>query len=269
MSFAPSVPMPILRAHQLEHAAMRSRGVLGQLPPDNTPSTFGKSSQDLLLRSGSVWASRMMEWARRYPERDRPARLENALNRIEPGMGSQVRRIGERMMKRGMMADAALHRALQYAFADGFVDSILRIGRDARAGRQPGGRNMIAMQGTGDGLEGLGTGDQRSPEQITGDIVSGIVCSDGVASLVGHAAGVNDTTKSAGDRQLAAGLTETGFTIARAISGATGNPCASATPTTEVPVPAPVEPTTPTWVVPAAVGAGVLLIGGVLLIALK
>lgn len=267
MSFAPQVPAPILRAHALEHAAMRSAG-LGQ-----APSSFGKSSQDVLLRAGSAWATQMMRWAHSQPVRDRKARMERALNRIKPGLGRKVRDISTRMMERGMAPDAALHRALQFGFADAFVDSVLELGRDSMAGRAPSRRNMlVALQG--DSGDGLGSTDSsgRTPEQITGDIISGVVCSDGVTSLVGHAAGVNDTSKSAGDRQLAAGLTEIGFVIGRAVSGAVGHPCPpGTTPTPTPPAPiAPPEPETPAWVMPVAIGAGVLLVGGVvLLVALK
>jgi hypothetical protein len=259
-----NVPAPILKAHALEHAAMR-RGGLGTVP-----SSFGKASQDVLLRASSAWATRMMRWAQRYPQDQRPAKLEGALNRISPGLGSKVRRIGERLISRGEAPNQALHRALQFGFADQFVDSVLELGRDAMTGRKPSARNMI-VGNLGDSGDGLGQtdGTDRTPEQITGDIVSGVVCSDGVASLVGHAAGVNDTKHSAEDRQLAAGLTEIGFIIGRSVSGAVGHPCTPTAPTAPVAPPAPVQPATPPWVIPAAAGAALLVGAVVLVVALK
>ncbi len=257
-----NVPRPILTAHALEHAALRRSGL------GTVPSSFGKASQDLVLRAGNVWATRMMRWAQRYPQDERAARLKEALDRISPGLGAKVQRIGARIRRRGEAPNQALHRALQFAFADTFVDSVLELGRDSMAGRRPDPRNMlVALQGdSGDGLGATNSTD-RTPEQITGDIIGGVVCSDGVASLVGHAAGVNDTGKSSGDRQLAAGLTELGFIIGRSVSGAVGHPCppgSTPVPTPQAPPVAP-EPATPPWLIPVAIG-GTLLVGAVVLV---
>ncbi|HEY5656688.1 MAG TPA: hypothetical protein VIY27_02760, partial [Myxococcota bacterium] len=206
------------------------------------------------------------------PERRGPE-LKAAANRISPGLGDRAERIGTRLMdERHMMPDKALHRGLQYAFADSLVKSVLELGADARAGRPPNPRNMmVATPPAAAALRGLGqtTAPARTPEQVTGDIIGGIVCADGVASLVGHAAGVNDTKNSASDRQLAAGLTELGFVIARGVSGAVGHGCPPGT--TPVPPPPPVvpEPTTPPWLIPAAIAGTVVVVGVVLVIALK
>lgn len=235
------------------------------------PSAFGKASQDTLLQGGSLWATRMMAWARRFPPPERGPRLKAALNQLQPGLGDKVERTAERIAARDrVLPDKALYRALQFGFADAFVRGVLELGADARSGRTPSTRNFVSSTQAA-GVSGLGqSSPQRTPEQITGDIVSGVVCSDGVASLVGHAAGVNDTTKSAGDRQLAAGLTELGVILGRSVSGAVGHPCTPSSPTpAPIPVPPP-EPPTPEWVLPAAIGAGVLLVGGVVLfVALK
>jgi hypothetical protein len=236
------------------------------------PEVFGKSSQDPLLRAGSVWAQRMMAWAQGVPPERRGPELEAALNRLHSGLGSTVKRVGDRMLSEGMMPDKALHRALQYGFADAFSDSILQLGRDAAAGRKIDKGNMLVATPKVAGVAGLGTASTtttRTPEQITGDIVSGVVCSDGVASLVGAAGGVNDTTKQASDRQLAAGLTEVGFLIARGVSGAVGHPCASGTAAAPPAPPAPPAPATPDWLIPAAIGGAVLVGVGVLVVALR
>ncbi len=234
----------------------------------NKQVEFGMQSRDPILQASSVWAARMMDWARTMPPRERGAALERAANRIRPGLGSQTRRLGAKLMReRRMMPDKALHRALQYAFSDAFAGAVLDLGKDAKQGRGLDRRNMLVPSG----LAGLGTAtsSSRTPEQITGDIVGGIVCSDGVTSLVGHAAGVNDTTKTAGDRQLIGGLTELGFIIARGAAGAAGHTCPPGTTPLPAPPPPPAAPATPPWLIPAAIGGSVLVGAAVLFIALR
>jgi len=259
------VPAPILAAHSLEHRAMREVGLRGMGAVE-----LGNPARDPILRASSVWATEMMAWAKRLPPGDRAKALQRAANRISPGLGNRVQRIGKTTLGRDVKPSAALHRALQYAFADTLVSSVLELGEDAAKGKPLRRRNMFVATVESPPLSGLGEEPPgRTPEQMTGDIISGVICSDGVASLVGHAGGANDTTHSSGDRQLAAGLTELGFVLARGISGAAGHACPAGTTPVPAPPPPPAEPTTPPWVLPAAIGGGVIVIGLVVVVALR
>ena len=192
-------------------------------------------------KRGSEW---IMATIGTVPRDERKAALRILLNHLESGLYDKVAGKAEKFQSQGYAPTAALHKALAAAMSEGLLNQLIDIGRGHKHSLglwNPFGWAAKKIAGAG----GRGAEWAKEGVEKLGSLACGVVSSDlGVAAAAGGAgaAGVPPQVGAQG-AQIANQVCKSGDK--KPLS-----------PTK----PIPVQGGSPSWVMPAAIGAGALVL---------
>lgn len=197
----------------------------------------------------------IMSSIRQVPQAERSLAIRMLLDKLDPSLYEAVAAEAQANQGKGMAPRPAMQAALATKLSAGMAAELVKVGRAALAGRAP----------TSTSLEALGfCGPICLAKKAGSAIAGGSKTAAGWASSIGSTLGsvactaVNNPMAStvAGGAALAAGAPPqagtAGIGVAQQICGK------NQTPT--LPQASLYAPATPPWVIPAAIGAGVLVI---------
>lgn len=203
------------------------------------PQLIPGDPQDPIRQYGESAAAFIMSDIRKLPESDRKNALRLLLDAIDQSLWSAVSQRAEKFESSGMPAKKALQKALMIAFANQLGTEIVRAGKTgARTKGLLSPRGPSALSGVGSTIGGwLGTAwDKLSSgacKVLTNPLApaaaAGVASAEGVPPQVGAAGTMVAASMCASDQT---GVPATGVVVS----------------------------STPSWLLPAAIGGGVLIL---------
>lgn len=199
-----------------------------------------------LARTGPA-ARAVLHRVNQLPRGRRIAALNQALNDFRPGLAPLVRRVANHLQRSGMVAPAALERAIALSLADASIEKFQDIGRGYREG------TVLPVGGMG-----LGALGADSAGEVFGKMMQGIACSPQLKESTTDVVGRNEGAD-------AASATSIGFEVVRGMS------FCPVPPPEESPAAPPSEATEESSsLVPVLIGVGALAaVGGVVYFATR